>query len=322
MADRYAHVLGFALETPWAVSRPMLAVIAGIIASHVAGQHATETEIAAALVNRKNLPQPTAGGGVAVIPISGVIAPRMNLLSDVSGGATFEGLSAQLREVMANKAVKTVILDIDSPGGSVAGMTEFANEVMAARTKKSIIAQIQYLGASAAYGIAAAATEIVAAPSAMVGSVGVYGAHDDISASLEKLGVKRTYVSAGKGKVDALDGPLSDETRARMQTVIDAAYGRMVGGIVKGRGKGTTADQVRNDWKALVYGADEALALGMIDAIATFDQTLARVMTTPPNPGTSALDTAQELATATAQDRTTDVAWQNGIEAALLELEL
>lgn len=82
-----------------------------------------------------------------------------------------------------------------------------------------------------------------------------------------------------------------------------------------------TAEIVRHDWKAHVYGADEALSLGMIDAIATLDHTLARVMSTTPTNGSQALDTAQELARATAQDRAVDVSWQNGIEAALLELE-
>jgi len=318
----FEHVLSFALEHPWALTRPMLAIVAGIIGRHVAGQHASEAEISAALVNRKNLPQPVPGGAVALIRISGVIAPRMNLLSDISGGVTFEGLSAQLQVAMANKAVKTIVLDIDSPGGSVAGMTEFAREVMAARTKKTVVAQIQYLGASAAYGVASAATEILAAPSAMVGSVGVYGAHDDITEALAKLGVKRTYISAGKGKTDAIDGPLSDEAKGRMQAVIDDAYGRMVGDIVKGRGQGMTAARVRNEWQAHLYPATEALALGMIDGIATLDDTLARVTGGAHPVKTSALstttdDTTQEPATATVQDRSADA---QRVALALLEL--
>jgi signal peptide peptidase SppA len=318
----YEHVLSFALEHPWAITRPMLAIVAGIIGRHVAGQHASAAEIAAALADRKNLPQPAPGGAVALIPIHGVIAPRINMLSDISGGTTFEGLSAQLQTAMANKAVKTIVLDIDSPGGSVAGMTEFAREVMAARTKKAVIAQIQYLGASAAYGVASAATEVLAAPSAMVGSVGVYGAHDDVTEALAKLGVKRTYISAGKGKVDTIDGPLGDEAKARMQAVIDDAYGRMVGDVVKGRGKGMTADRVRNEWQAHVYPATEALALGMIDGIATLDDTLERVTGGAKGLSASTTDTTQEPATATVQDRAAAIHWQNAVEAQLLGLGL
>lgn len=325
----YEHVLSFVLEHPWAITRPMLAILAGIVGRHVAGQYATADEIAVALVNRKDLPKPTPGGAVALIRISGVIAPRMNLLSDISGGVTFEGLSAQLQTAMANKAVKTIVLDIDSPGGSVAGMTEFAREVMAARTKKAVIAQIQYLGASAAYSVASAATEIFAAPSAMVGSVGVYGAHDDVTEALAKLGVKRTYISAGKGKTDTIDGPLGDDAKARMQAVIDDAYGRMVGDIVKGRGKGMTANRVRNEWQAHVYPATEALELGMIDGIATLDDTLARV-TGGAQPLTTASATTddptkatlQEPVRATSQEPTSDTHWQNAAARQLLELDL
>src|SRR5688572_25122653 len=123
MSDRYAHVVSFALSHPWAVTRDMLAVIAGILAQRVAGIEPDQATIDAALVNRKNLPQPRAGS-VAIIPIYGVISPRMNMMSEMSGGTTFEKLTGQLREAMGNTSVKTIVLDVDSPGGSVAGNTE------------------------------------------------------------------------------------------------------------------------------------------------------------------------------------------------------
>lgn len=324
----YEHVLSFALEQPWAVTRPMLSVIANIIGRHVAGQKLTDVELQAALVDRKNLPQPTSGGSVAIIPIYGVIAPRMNMLSDISGGTTFESLTGSLREAMANKAIKTVILDINSPGGSVAGATEFAREVMAARAKKPIIAQAQYTMGSAAYWVGAAATEIVAAPSAMVGSIGVYAAHEDISEALAKLGVKRTLLSAGKGKVDGHDAmPLSEEAAARMQAMVDTAYARFVGDVVKGRGKGATAEAIRNDWQAHVYGSAEALSLGMIDRIGTLDDTLARVMTSAPAESRAALadsttEATPQIRKESGQEPTSDAHWQTAIEGALLELDL
>jgi signal peptide peptidase SppA len=294
---KHSHILSFAVDHPWAITRPMLTVVANIIGRHVAGEKLTVEEIQAALVDRKNLPQPTAGGAVAVIPIYGVIAPRMNLLSDFSGGTTFETLTGQLRDALANKAIKTIVLDINSPGGSVAGATEFAREVMAARTKKPIVAQIQYTGASAAYWIAAACTEISAAPSSLVGSVGVYTAHEDISAALAQLGVKRTYISAGTGKVDGNETePLTPSALDRMTTMIDEAYGRFVGDVVRGRGKGLTPDTVRNGWEAHIYGAAEALRLGMIDSIGTLDDTLARVMTPASADGRAALTVAQARA--------------------------
>lgn len=326
MNGRYEHVLSFALSHPWALMPDMLSVIAGILARRIAGQDVERAEIEAALVNRKNLPQPRTGS-VAVIPVYGVIAPRMNLLSEISGGTTFEKLTGQLREAMGNKAVRTIVLDVDSPGGSVAGNAEFASELMRARTKKPVVAVAQYLMGSAAYHLSSAATEIVAAPSARVGAIGTYTIHNDLSEALKQLGVKRTFISAGEGKVDGNEAePLTDTARARMEVAVNEAYGQFVGNVVKGRGAGMTAERVRKDWKAHVYGASEALSLGMVDRIATLDETVARLLADSPDADdqraaldlTSDADTPQEPSPATGQDRRPELA----LEQQLFELQL
>lgn len=311
MSDRYAHVLSFALTHPWNVEARMLSVIAGILARRIAGIDVERAEIEAALVDRKNLPQPRAGS-IAIIPVYGVIAPRMNLMSEMSGGTTFEKLTSQLRSAVADKTVKTIVLDVDSPGGSVAGNAEFAQEVMRARTKKPIIAQAQYTMGSAAYQLSAAATEIVAAPSARVGSIGTYSILDDMSQALANLGVKRTFVFAGEGK-DANDvsTPPSEQTVARVQALVNEAYEQFVSNVVKGRGKGMTAERVRNEWKAHVYSASEALTLGMVDRIGTLDDTVQRILSTSEDESdkraalaySSPDGTAQEPIAATAQDQ-------------------
>jgi len=325
MPNRYAHVMSFAIDHPWAIDPAMLPVLAGILARHVAGV-GSQAEIAAALVNRANLPQPRAGS-VAIIPVYGVLAPRMNMMSEMSGGTTFEKLTSQLREAMADKTVKTIVLDVNSPGGSVAGNAEFAREVMKARTKKPIIAQAQYTMGSAAYHLSAAATEIVAAPSARVGSIGVYAIHDDMSKALADLGIKRTYVSAGDGKVDGNEAePLTDTARARMESSVADAYNQFVANVVHGRGAGMTAEKVKKDWKARVYGADEALSIGMIDRIGTLDETLSRILSASSDAADQRVaydfhstdDTAQEPATVTAQDRQADA----DLERQLLEMQL
>ncbi|HEV8445454.1 MAG TPA: S49 family peptidase [Gemmatimonadaceae bacterium] len=330
MGDRYAHILSFALSHPWAIDEDMMPVIAGALARHIAGV-SSSAEIQAALVDRKNLPQPRAGS-IAIIPVYGVIAPRMNMMSDMSGGTTFEQLTNQLRAAVADKTVKTIVLDVNSPGGSVAGSPEFAAEVMKARAKKPIIAQAQYTMASAAYQLAAACTEIVASPSARVGSVGVFSMHNDLSAALEKLGVKRKYYSAGIGKVDGNEtGPPSEEYDARTQASVEAAYSAFVSSVVKGRGQGMTADRVRTDWKAHVYDAPAALANGMIDSIATLDETITRLLTASPDAAdrraalafASVDATDQELPrAATSQERQAEITWQHALDRQLLELDL
>jgi len=311
---RYAHIVSFVIEHPWAITRPMLRTIAGIIGRRAAGKQATSEEIEAALVNRKALPQPT-GGGIAIIPVYGVLVPRANVMSDMSGATSFDILTAQLREAMGTASVTTIVLDVDSPGGNAAGATEFAREVLKARTKKSIIAVANYTMASAAYWVAACATEIVASPSASVGSIGVYAIHEDLTEALKMEGIKETVVAAGKYKTEAVEGiPLSPEAEAFLQHRVDETYAQFVGDV--SRGRGVPIADVRNGYgEGRTLSAQEALGLGMVDKVATLDETLARLMNAPAKSGQAAqlrpaADTIQEPppAVATVQDRRLD-AW-------------
>jgi signal peptide peptidase SppA len=274
----YDHLAAFALEHPWALTDNMREVVANTIARRLAGMDDDEDGIARAQQARDTRDVAVRGGGlVAVLPLHGVIAPRMNMLSEISGGATFEGLTKQLNAAVADPDVTTIVFDVDSPGGNVAGASEFARDVLRARAIKPIIVQANHLMASAAYWGLAGATEIVASPSAMVGSVGVYGIHDDLTEARAKLGIKREVLSAGKYKAEAVAGmALSESARAHQQHLIDGYYDRMVGDIAKGRG--VSAAAVRAGYgEGRVLNVDDALAAGLIDRIATLDDTLARV---------------------------------------------
>lgn len=310
----------------------MLSTIADVLARRIAGQTLTAAELEAALTKRDKLPQPTTGG-VALIPIHGVIIPRGTMFSEVSGATTVEALSSQLRAALAAEEVSTIVLDVDSPGGNAAGITEFAREIMRARTKKPVIAVAQYTMASAAYWLAAAATEIVASPSASVGSVGVYTIHDDLSKALAEFGVKRTYISAGKFKVDGNETePLSDSALEFIQGRVDDTYSRFVTDIASGRG--ISKEIVKSDFgQGRTLSADDALAAKMIDSIATLDETIARLVGAPKKNARgaraeidtlplSAADTSQEPARVTDQDRHSDARWRAAMETQFLSASL
>jgi capsid assembly protease len=275
----YDHLAAFALEHPWALTDQMREIVATTIARRLAGLDDDDEGIMRAREARATRDVSARGGGglIAVIPLMGVIAPRMNMMSDISGGTTFEGLTAQLRAAVADADVHTIVFDVDSPGGNVAGASEFAQEVLRARTIKPVIAQAHHMLASAAYWAMAGATEIVATPSAMVGSIGVVGLHDDLTEARAKLGIKREVITAGKYKAEAVGGgPLSDDARAHHQHVIDGFYNRMVGDIAKGRG--VSAADIRNGYgEGRIMSADDALTAHLVDRIGTLDDTLARV---------------------------------------------
>jgi len=322
----YEHVLAWVLEHPWAVTPTHRQLIAQVLARSLAGDTADPETLVAAAVSRANLPKPKRGGGLAVIPIHGTIAPRINMLSDFSGGATFEDLDAQLAAAVADKDVQTIVFDVNSPGGSVAGATEFARAVLKARTVKPIVAVAHHLMASAAYWVASCATEIVATPSAEVGSIGVFALYEDLSAALDALGIKRTVISAGKFKAEGVaEGPMSDEMRAHLQSRVDLYYGRFVADVAAGRG--VKVDAVRAGFGlGRTVNADDALAAGMVDRVATITDTLARLRPAGPtlpvaldhaNPATD-----QEPSPATSQEPRSDAHWQNALRGELLQLDL
>jgi len=319
------RVLSMALY-PWAITGPMLSVVANILGHRLAGDALETTTLEKRPpVGLTLVPAASAGGtggGAAILPIHGCLAPRMNALSEISGGATYEQASQALAQCMANPEIGTIVLDIDSPGGSVLGASEFAREVLAARTKKRIVAHANFEMCSAAYWIASCATEIVASSSSMVGSIGVYSIHEDLSHALEQLGVKLTYISAGKFKVDGNDSePLSDSARARLQGLVDAHYTRFVGDVAKGRG--VSESDVRAGFgQGATLTSDEAASAGLVDRIDTFDATLARVLPSSMAPvalAPSHRDTPQEPRPATGQDR---VQQARAAQRALLTLGL
>lgn len=216
-------------------------------------------------------------GRVAQINIVGSITRRGSIWSEFFGGATVEGTRAALRTVAADDTVSTVLLNIDSPGGTVDGLPELAAEIRKLRESKHVVAVANSLAASAAYWLASQADEVVAAPEALVGSIGVFTTHDDQSAWLEKMGIKTTYIHAGKYKVEANpDQPLSADAEQHLQGIVDNAYSLFVSDVAKGRG--VTAAKVKSDYgEGRVLTAQEAKAAGMIDRVAGYHETIGRL---------------------------------------------
>ena len=216
-------------------------------------------------------------GAVAVIPVFGILAHRMNMLTAMSGGTSTEQIAAAFRESMSDPAVGSVLLDVDSPGGNVFGVEELADEIYQARGQKPIIAVANATAASAAYWIASQADEVLVTPSGQVGSIGVVAVHVDRSKQAEMLGVRHTLVSAGAHKTDGSDlAPLDDETRAVMQRRVDLYYGAFTRAVARGRG--VTLGEVRAGFgEGRVVAAADALKLGMVDGVRAIDGVIARL---------------------------------------------
>ena len=279
---RYEHIIGEMTRQPWAIMREKLETIMGVVNRGVLGVKLTVDEIQA-LVGGAQVEAASRANKVAsvpksvkVIPVYGVLAPRGSQLNS-SGVTSAEALAKEIREAAASPYVSEIVLDVDSPGGSVAGIAEAGHAVNDAKAEKPVYAIANHLMASAAYWIGAQATELWMAPDALVGSIGVYSMHVDYSEALAKEGIKVTYLSAGKHKVDGNDAePLSDQARADMQGLVDEYYSRFVAAVASGRG--VPAATVRGGMgQGRVVMAKEAKAENMVDKVGTFDALLGKL---------------------------------------------
>jgi signal peptide peptidase SppA len=151
-----------------------------------------------------------------------------------SGLTSYEGIKAQLDAALADPKVTAIVLDVHSPGGEVIGAFELGDAVRAAAVVKPVVAVANGMMASAAYAISAGATRIVAAPSAVVGSIGVVMMHADYSRRLDKEGITVTLLHAGAHKVDGNPfEPLTDQVKADLQAEINAVYDQFIATVAK-----------------------------------------------------------------------------------------
>lgn len=286
------------LNQPWALPPAMLAEITQIARAHAMGQSATQLAAAEEKLGRKldhrQQRYAVEGNGVAVLSIAGVIAKKMNLLTQVSGGASTDLIGNDFDAALENPSVNAIVLDVDSPGGTVDGIQELARHIHAARGRKPIVAVANENMQSAAYWIAAAADEIFAASeTSSVGSIGVAMQHVDFSEADRKAGVRRTDIFAGKYKrIASAANPLSDEGRGVLQSQVDYAYSVFVNDVANFRG--VDVNQVVNRMAdGRTFLGRQALDAGLVDGIATLSEVVARL-----SAGPGAVQTSAPAATA------------------------
>jgi signal peptide peptidase SppA len=211
--------------------------------------------------------------GVAVIPIEGVIAKKMNMFMDISGGASSQLIGRDIQQALRDPSVNAIVLNIDSPGGSVDGTFELANMIYEARGKIPIVAHTDGMMASAAYAIGSAADKIyISGNTTQVGSIGVIVTHYDYSEQDAKKGIKVTHITAGKYKAVGVDSkPLSQEDKDIIQSEIDYLYSVFVEDVARNRG--VSSEQVLSGMaEGKVFIGKTAIQAGLVDGVSTLDK--------------------------------------------------
>lgn len=273
---RYPAIIRAFSRTPWALLPEKLAEVRDFLRFKADGGVLTDDEIMAIVGARPARPVPS-GRGVAILQLFGVISQRAGMLADASGGTSTEQAAAVLDRMVADPSISTIVLQVDSPGGSVFGIQELGDKIHQAQATKRVTAVVDSMAASAAYWLASQAEDLVITPGGMVGSIGVYLEHIDLSQAMEAEGVKATLISAGKYKVEGNPFvPLSDEARDAFQSEVDKYYDAFVAAVARGRG--VQKAKVRSGFgEGRMVLARDAVAEGMADRVATMEQVLAKL---------------------------------------------
>jgi len=216
------------------------------------------------------------GGGIAMVPVVGSLVTRAGSLDAESGLVSYDAVTGAVRAANADAAVTSILLDIHCPGGAATGAIECADVISSVAQKRPVIAVANSLCCSAAYLIAAAASQIVTTKTATVGSIGVVMLHLDRSKQLAEKGLVPTFVYAGKHKVDGNElQPLSSEVKSDLQAEVDQFYEMLVASVASHRPK-LTPEAIRAT-EARTYLGAEAVAAGLADEVGTVERVIQRL---------------------------------------------
>lgn len=272
---KYGELAQRLINQPMALLPERLNALRATIVSHQADDEVDPDEIRSALgmAARAN---PRAPGAVAVVPFVGYVQQRADWFTRAGLGLSVDAFAQGMRAIVSDPNVKAVVIDVNSPGGEVGGVQEASDVVYSLRGAKPIVAVSNTLMASAAYYVASAADEVIASPSSMTGSIGVWTLLVDESEFWSSQGIKLEVVRAGKYKaIGNPFEPITDEVRARFQARVDEFYGQFVAAVARNRGR-SVADVRGGFGEGDVAGAQEAVKAGLADRVATLEQTIAR----------------------------------------------
>ncbi len=192
-----------------------------------------------------------AGDKVAVVEIDGIISDPTDVCRELDGHGE-------------NKAVKAVVIRINSPGGAVGPSQEIHGCVMRLKKTKAVVASLGSIAASGGYYAASAANKIVANPGTITGSIGVLVEFVNASELLSKIGLKGYVVKSGKFKdMGSPFRKMDAEETEYLQAVIDDINSQFIKAVAEGRG--LKEEDIRAIADGRIFTGEQAKSLGLVD---------------------------------------------------------
>ncbi|HAE37480.1 MAG TPA: signal peptide peptidase SppA [Candidatus Riflebacteria bacterium] len=190
----------------------------------------------------------------------------------------FENLRKDLEVVRKRKAVKAILLEINSPGGEVTASDIVYQQLkkIQRETKKPLVAIIGTMGASGAYYVACAAGRIVAHPTSIIGSIGVLMQAMNLEELAKKVGLKAVTLKSEKTPMKDVLSPFKEitpEEREMLMTIINSIYDRFIDIVSESRK--LRREEVIKIADGGIFTAARAKELGLIDAIGYREDAIA-----------------------------------------------
>jgi signal peptide peptidase SppA len=285
------------IDTPWAITEGALQTILEIVAGEVVDLanvaawkrtsiEAVEAEMGQPMDDARTI---TVRDGVATILVQGPIVRYADFFSEMSGATSIDTLARDFRRAVSEASVHAIVLLIDSPGGAVNGTNEFAEMVYAAREVKPVVAYVAHLGASAAYWIASACSEVVCDATAALGSIGVVMAMRDPSKQSAR---DLEFVSSQSP--NKRPNPTTERGRVQIQAMVDATADVFVHTVARNRGVTPETVVTRFGQGGLLVGR-QAVDAGLADRLGSYEGVLAELQQRKQGtPRMGAQDTAKE----------------------------
>lgn len=204
---------------------------------------------------------------IAVIVADGDILPG-KASTGIIGSDTF---AEELRKARTNDRVKAIVLRINSPGGSALASDVMWREVKLATETKPVIASMSDYAASGGYYLAMACDTIVAQPSTITGSIGVFSVLFDLSSFMNnKLGITFDEVKTGEvGEMITVTRPLTEVEKSIWQKRTNEIYDVFTAKAAEGRG--LPVDELKKVASGRVWTGTQAKDRGLVDVLGNFN---------------------------------------------------
>jgi protease-4 len=220
--------------------------------------------------------QPDTGPGD---PVVAVVDAEGDITTGTGGGDLFstqadirsDDTSEALYKAARDKAVKAIVFRVSSPGGGDTASEQILGAVRAARAQgKPVVVSMGTYGASGGYWISSQANAIVAQPTTLTGSIGVYGGKLAVGEALAKFGVDVRQVGVGGDFASAygMGNALDAKQQAAFAKSVDDVYGGFIARVADGRH--LSVQRVQEIAKGRVWTGEQAQQLGLVDQVGGF----------------------------------------------------